>query len=454
MITPDGNERCDLSVGTRQSWDDILVTFADAGLLGAYSKGKNEYRIDIRTKMWDKMRVYMLEKLNLKLEYTPYKRRRGRKCYYAVVYENEEGIRPNYTNPIAQERKTDMTKLRSQHVSRDRSRADANLASSLKKHRVAVHSDNLLHRMKDADDAQWKAAIDAARSMGVIQSELLGSNDETDEDAEDSDDVRSEAIAAYDDIQTQIDAALNLDFDVRLAGSDLRPSRKEEEGIEIHSRKQADDKMRSCAIFLSELWGYSDTTVSWEGRQRIANAVCRLIAYDHGYAKSTGGSQLWKWRKQATAGILGGKSHPIGRRNNPRTAYTDTIEKDNPGYLHELCRYALRTKGIRATFDELATSMNAKSAVESESRPTLSLHKLQVYRWFRKNGGKEISAKEKPLLTKQHKKDRLKWIQEWAALYLTLQHLSVTLTRSGSIPLRVVAKLSCYHQAPAKMKVV
>ena len=60
--------------------------------------------------------------------------------------------------------------------------------------------------------------------------------------------------------------------------------------------------------------------------------------------------------------------------------------------------------------------MNAKSAVESESRPTLSLHKLQVYRWFRKNGGKEISAKEKPLLTKQHKKDRLKWIQDWAAL--------------------------------------
>ena len=60
----------------------------------------------------------------------------------------------------------------------------------------------------------------------------------------------------------------------------MRPVRHGEGGIKVISRKQADERMRSCAVFLAELWGYSDETISWDGRQRIANAVCRLIAYE------------------------------------------------------------------------------------------------------------------------------------------------------------------------------
>lgn len=97
-----------------------------------------------------------------------------------------------------------------------------------------------------------------------------------------------------------------------------------------------------------------------------------------------------------------GSSDHISRTATGRMSYTDKIEKDHPGYLHELYRYAVRMKGIRATFAEIAESMNAKSGtlIAEEERPSLSLHRLQVYRWFKANGGSEKSAKEKPLLTR------------------------------------------------------
>ena len=46
--------------------------------------------------------------------------------------------------------------------------------------------------------------------------------------------------------------------------------------------------------------------------------------------------------------------------------------------------------------------MNLKSDVEGETRPILHLSKWQVYDWFTKAGGKEISPKEKTLDTPEH----------------------------------------------------
>ena len=52
--------------------------------------------------------------------------------------------------------------------------------------------------------------------------------------------------------------------------------------------------------------------------------------------------------------------------------------------------------------------MNEKSSILSETRCNLSLHRLQLNRWFIDNSGKEISPKEKPLDTLDHKAKR-KW---------------------------------------------
>ena len=206
-------------------------------------------------------------------------------------------------------------------------------------------------------------------------------------------DATNPAVAAsFQSVQQKIETALNLDFDVRLRDGSGRPARNGAGHIVVHKRKQADTKMRSCALFLAELWGYGDESLTWEQRQRIANAACRQVAYDHGYPKSTGGTSLWMWRKRAKLLLESGSSDPISRTANPRISYTDKIEKDHPGYLHELYRYARRTKGVRASFAEIAECMNAKSGTLEAERPTLSLHKLQVYRWFKANGGSEASA--------------------------------------------------------------
>ena len=61
--------------------------------------------------------------------------------------------------------------------------------------------------------------------------------------------------------------------------------------------------------------------------------------------------------------------------------------------------------------------MNSKSATSDEIRPTLRLHRLQMYRWFICNNGKELSAKEKPLLTNKLKAERVAWVGRWGDLF-------------------------------------
>ena len=89
------------------------------------------------------------------------------------------------------------------------------------------------------------------------------------------------------------------------------------------------------------------------------------------------------------------------------------IEEKEPGCLRELCRHAARMKGAMATFKELADCMSAKSATPDEDRLTISLHRLQLFRWWKKQGGKEKSSIEKPRLTPEYCRKRLDWIEKW-----------------------------------------
>ncbi len=105
----------------------------------------------------------------------------------------------------------------------------------------------------------------------------------------------------------------------------------------------------------------------------------------------------------------------IRRGRAGRTAYTDLITAEHPTYLHELFRQATNLLGDNASFEELAMAMNANSAARA-NLPTLTLDKFTLYRWFKKNRGKEKRMKERPLLTEEHKRARL----ELAERLLTL----------------------------------
>ena len=129
----------------------------------------------------------------------------------------------------------------------------------------------------------------------------------------------SVVCATSSDIDEQVKVALGLDFVVRMANDDMlrppRPNATVTEPTPIRKEKQANERMRFSAVALADWWGYGDPTRTCEDRQQIATAACRQVACDHGYAKSTGGSQLYKWRdqlyKSLTDGII---SNPIGRK--------------------------------------------------------------------------------------------------------------------------------------------
>ena len=57
--------------------------------------------------------------------------------------------------------------------------------------------------------------------------------------------------------------------------------------------------------------------------------------------------------------------------------------------------------------------MNLKSAAPGETRPTLSLHKQQIFHWFHDNQGREYSPMEKPLDTPKHQEARKQWVRKW-----------------------------------------
>jgi hypothetical protein len=73
-------------------------------------------------------------------------------------------------------------------------------------------------------------------------------------------------------------------------------------------------------------------------------------------------------------------------------------------------RTATQLVGDDATFDLIARTMNLQSAV-LENMPTLTLDKFKLYRWFRKNKGKERKTVDRPLLTEEHRRARLQRAQ-------------------------------------------
>ena len=57
--------------------------------------------------------------------------------------------------------------------------------------------------------------------------------------------------------------------------------------------------------------------------------------------------------------------------------YTDIIEQQYPTYIREIFRYTQRVNGAQSRFVEFTHTINQKSCVIEESRPSLKMHPLQ-----------------------------------------------------------------------------
>ena len=104
------------------------------------------------------------------------------------------------------------------------------------------------------------------------------------------------------------------------------------------------------------------------------------------------------------------QSKPLTNKHIGSVSQVTRIEEDLPGHLHELYRYAIELRGSKASFGELAEVMNVKSLTKNVY---IKLSSYQLYRWFKSNGGKEISPVEKPKDTPKLILKRLMWIQKW-----------------------------------------
>ena len=223
---------------------------------------------------------------------------------------------------------------------------------------------------------------------------------------------RSRTLA--DAVEDQISQAEQLDLMRR-----PRKKRNGDEVITVHpKRRQAGQHERTLIVTLARIWGWDNPALGYRQRRRIEMAACRQVAYDHGFPVVTGSNRIAVWAANLSSGITAGETAPLQSKHKGRKKKTDLIEAKYPGYLHELYRYATTTVGVKASFEELTDVMNEKSASPFEARPAVNLHRQQVYRWFKLNGGSETSAFEKPRLTDKHKKDRVAWVQKWGPIFL------------------------------------
>ena len=98
-------------------------------------------------------------------------------------------------------------------------------------------------------------------------------------------------------------------------------------------------------------------------RKEVLKYSAMLLFYDHGYKQLSGISRLDKtWGKRLEKVYLGGSDiSPLRSNVRGPTVYTDKLQKQHPGYIHELYRYAKKAVGNQASHEVLAQCMDEKS---------------------------------------------------------------------------------------------
>ena len=105
------------------------------------------------------------------------------------------------------------------------------------------------------------------------------------------------------------------------------------------------------------------------------------------------------WEKRLEAAYLSGAdTNPLEARHKDKISFTDRLDREHPGYIRQLYRYAEKTVGNQASFEDLTWTMNGKSFTKEE-KPDTKFNRMNLYRWFNQQGGKEKSPMEKLYLS-------------------------------------------------------
>ena len=182
--------------------------------------------------------------------------------------------------------------------------------------------------------------------------------------------------------------------------------------VPLHDGKQPGELLKFLIFDLANrVMTRSEMTA--RKRKQVLQYAATLLLFDHGYKSVSGISTLDKtWGKRLENAYLGGSdTRPLQAKIKGPTSYTDKLEKDHPGYVRELYRFAEKTIGNQASFPELARTMNEKSRTYTD-KPETKFNTTNLWRWFKAQGGQEKSPKEKPYLTEDQKKERVVWCED------------------------------------------
>ena len=87
----------------------------------------------------------------------------------------------------------------------------------------------------------------------------------------------------------------------------------------------------------------------------------------------------------------------------------------HPNYIRKLFRDA-QNKGSKKFSEEIIVTMNQKNSIPSKTRCIFSLHKLQLYRWFIDNSGKNCLQKKSLQILLSIRLKRKMWVKDWYTL--------------------------------------
>ena len=226
--------------------------------------------------------------------------------------------------------------------------------------------------------------------------------------------------------EAEVNFALLLNFE-----NSPRQNRNGDGTIIMHEKKQACESHRMMTIFAANKWGCNDFRLTLLQRERIKLAACRLISYDYGYRQPFGHTQIKLWEERMCNSIRKGPAPsmaptltPLVNNHKGSISYIDALEKEHPGYIRSLFRYSQKIRGSLAIFEELASTMNQKSATDP-NQPTTTISRYQLEAWFKKEGGKDFAPTSKPLDTPEHIEKRMQWVRTYYEL-LTNETAPVT----------------------------
>ena len=121
-------------------------------------------------------------------------------------------------------------------------------------------------------------------------------------------------------------------------------------------------------VHTANIWGWQDLSLTKARRKYIAEAACRQVAYDLGYAVSLAVTGLPNWYDRINNSITTGENAvPLMPRYVKREKYLTRIEKAHPRYIREMYRYAESVLGPLATYQEIVKCMNDKSKAPGEA---------------------------------------------------------------------------------------